>query len=140
VPGKKPEELLSLQGKEITPITRKLNTFTERIREDIAKKLISEADGQKLITKVTTSTRHLSNCNITGPIAMKHIEVKYQNNTYDIVPGSMLNELVSSLKVKQFYRCSEQRGVTVGSDRIRGTGGSYSGPERRVERVYHGDR
>jgi hypothetical protein len=36
--GKKPEELLNLQGKEITPIIRKLNAFTEKVREDIEKK------------------------------------------------------------------------------------------------------
>jgi hypothetical protein len=49
--GKKPEELLSLQEEEITPIVRKLNTFTKKVREDIKKKRISEADGQKLILK-----------------------------------------------------------------------------------------
>jgi hypothetical protein len=47
--GKNPEELLNLRGKEISPIIRKLNTFTERVHEDINKKLISEADGQRLI-------------------------------------------------------------------------------------------
>jgi hypothetical protein len=51
--GKKPEELLNLQGKEITPIIRKLNAFTEKVREDIEKKMISEADGQKLIVSAT---------------------------------------------------------------------------------------
>jgi hypothetical protein len=50
---KKPEELLHLQGKEITPIVRKLNVFTEKVREDIEKKRISEADGQELIIKAT---------------------------------------------------------------------------------------
>jgi hypothetical protein len=49
--GKKPEGLLSLQEEEITPIVRKLNTFTKKVREDIEKKRISEADGQKLILK-----------------------------------------------------------------------------------------
>jgi len=49
--GKKPEELLSLQEEEITPIVRKLNTFTKKVREDIEKKRISEADGKKLILK-----------------------------------------------------------------------------------------
>ena len=49
--GRKPEELLSLQEEEITPIVRKLNTFTKKVREDIGKKRISEADGQKLILK-----------------------------------------------------------------------------------------
>lgn len=64
---------------------------------------------------------------------MRHIEVKYQNNICDIIPDMMLNELISSKKLKQFYRFSEHRWVTVESDRIRGIGGSYSGPERRVE-------
>jgi hypothetical protein len=51
--GKKPEELLNLQRKEISPIIRKLNAFTEKVREDIEKKLISETDGQKLIVSAT---------------------------------------------------------------------------------------
>jgi len=53
LPEKKPEELLHLQGKEITPVIRKLNAFTEKVREDIEKKMISEADGQELIIKTT---------------------------------------------------------------------------------------
>jgi hypothetical protein len=51
VRGEKPEELLNLQEKDIVPIVRKLNTFTKKVREDIEKKRISEADGQKLILK-----------------------------------------------------------------------------------------
>jgi hypothetical protein len=51
--GKKPEEPLYLERKEITPIIKKLNAFTEKVREDIEKKRISEADGQKLILKAT---------------------------------------------------------------------------------------
>jgi len=64
---------------------------------------------------------------------VRHIEIRYQNNNCDIIPDLMLNELISSKKLKQFYRFSEQRWVTVESDRIRGIGGSYSGPERRME-------
>jgi hypothetical protein len=51
--GKNPEELLNLERKEITPLIRKLNAFTEMVRVDIEKKRISEADGQKLILKAT---------------------------------------------------------------------------------------
>ncbi|HYA13494.1 MAG TPA: hypothetical protein VEF33_04060 [Syntrophales bacterium] len=51
--GKKPEELCHLQGKEVTPVIKKLNAFTEKVREDIEKKMISEADGQELILKAT---------------------------------------------------------------------------------------
>ncbi|MGA2332006.1 MAG: hypothetical protein ABSG75_09620 [Syntrophales bacterium] len=51
--GEKPGELLNLQGKEIRPVIRKLNAFNERVREDIEKKLISEAEGQELIVRAT---------------------------------------------------------------------------------------
>jgi len=37
----------------MTPIVKKLDAFTERVRKDIEKKRISEADGQKLILKAT---------------------------------------------------------------------------------------
>jgi hypothetical protein len=59
--GKKPEELLSLPGTEITPLVKKLNAFTEKVREDIAKKRISEADGQRLILKATMLVSMLTN-------------------------------------------------------------------------------
>ena len=58
--GKKPEEHLNLERKEITPIIRKLNAFTEKVREDIEKKRISEADGQKLILKAIMMVRLLT--------------------------------------------------------------------------------
>jgi len=59
--GKKPEELLHHQGTEIKPLTRKLNAFTETVREDIEKKRISEADGQKLILQATMLVSMLTN-------------------------------------------------------------------------------
>jgi hypothetical protein len=58
--GKKPEELLHHQGTEIKPLMTKLNAFTEKVREDIEKKRISEADGQKLILKATMMVRMLT--------------------------------------------------------------------------------
>jgi hypothetical protein len=36
--GGKTEELLSIQEKEMTPIVKKLDAFTERVRKDIEKK------------------------------------------------------------------------------------------------------
>ncbi len=51
--GKKPEELSNLQGKETTSLIRKLDAFTEKVRDDIEKKRISETDGQRLILKAT---------------------------------------------------------------------------------------
>lgn len=58
--GKKPEGLPDLQVKEISPVIRKLDIFTERVREDINKKLISEADGQKLIVIATLMVSRLT--------------------------------------------------------------------------------
>ena len=51
--GEKPGELLNLQGKKKTPLIRKLDAFTEKVRDDIEKKRISETDGQRLILKAT---------------------------------------------------------------------------------------
>jgi hypothetical protein len=58
--GKKPEELLHHQGKEITPIMRKLNAFTKKVQEDIEKEKITEADGQKLIVRATITVSMLT--------------------------------------------------------------------------------
>jgi len=48
---KKSQKLLNLQGKESTPLIRKLDAFTEKVRDDIEKRRISETDGQRLILK-----------------------------------------------------------------------------------------
>ena len=58
--GKKSEELLHHQGIEITPLVKKLNAFTEKVRDDIEKKKISEDDGQKLILKAIMMVRLLT--------------------------------------------------------------------------------
>lgn len=57
------------------------------------------------------------------------ITVKYQNNTVDAIETSLLDELIASHKIKQFLRA--EGWVTVGTDPIRGSGGSYEGPDRR---------
>ena len=51
--GKKPEEFLNFERKDMTSLISKLKAFTEKVEEDIEKKRISEADGQKLILKAT---------------------------------------------------------------------------------------
>ena len=51
--GKKSEEFLNLERKDMTPLIKKLKAFTEKVEEDIEKKRISETDGQKLILKAT---------------------------------------------------------------------------------------
>jgi hypothetical protein len=62
---------------------------------------------------------------------MWHITIKYKNNTEDIVPPFMLDGLISSEKIKQFYRPSEEKWVTLGVDQVRKSKGTHTGPERR---------
>jgi hypothetical protein len=58
------------------------------------------------------------------------ISVIYQNNKIGRVDYSMLDELISSNKIKKFLRFDGW--VTIGEDPIRrGTGGDYKGRERR---------
>ena len=63
---------------------------------------------------------------------MKHLWVKFANGVSDVVDQKMLNELIARDAVAQFYRPSESRWVTLGVDVIRGTGGRYMGPDRRL--------
>ncbi|MGO9612046.1 MAG: GSU3473 family protein [Dissulfurispiraceae bacterium] len=62
-----------------------------------------------------------------------HIRVVYEDDTYDMVTDCMLDIMLSSERVKKFYRYSEEKWVTVGVDPIRAEKRSYtySGPERR---------
>jgi hypothetical protein len=62
------------------------------------------------------------------------VRVMYQNAKFDIVKTFVLDELISSGKLKKFYRSQEW--VTVGVDPVRGKGVSYKGPERRKNFVY----
>jgi len=59
------------------------------------------------------------------------IRIQYNNDKYDYVPGRVLNEQITRKNIKQFYRPSEKRWVTIGVDRIRGMGGTFEGSERR---------
>jgi hypothetical protein len=63
---------------------------------------------------------------------MKHLWVRYANGVSDVVGQKLLDDLIARKEVAQFYRPSESRWVTLGVDSIRGTGGQYLGPERRV--------
>ncbi len=62
-----------------------------------------------------------------------HVRVVYNDDTYDMVADCMLDIMLSSDRVKKFYRYSEQKWVTVGVDPIRAKkrDNAYSGPERR---------
>jgi hypothetical protein len=66
---------------------------------------------------------------------MRHLWVKYMNGNSDVVGEKMLNDLLARNEVAQFYRPSESRWVTLGVDVIRGAGGRYVGPERRLNTV-----
>jgi hypothetical protein len=59
------------------------------------------------------------------------LKVMYQDDKYDMVRPSLLNELISSKKIKRFYRSGEWSDIE--RDPIRGSGGSYIGPERRKQ-------
>lgn len=59
------------------------------------------------------------------------IKVKYTNNRFDLIKGEMLEGFLAEGKIRQFYRYSEDRWVTFGSDPIRSSQKIYTGPERR---------
>jgi hypothetical protein len=62
---------------------------------------------------------------------IEYINVRYTKDKCDIIPRRLLDGLIASNQILQFYRESEQRWVTVGFDHIRGMGGLYEGTERR---------
>ena len=66
------------------------------------------------------------------------IKVMYQNNEYGTVNPFLLDELIASGKIKKFLRSGGW--ATIGIDPIRGTGGHYKGPERRIELLKDGDK
>jgi hypothetical protein len=59
------------------------------------------------------------------------LKVIYQNDKYDMVRPSLLHELISSKKIKRFYRSGGWADIE--SDPIRGSGGSYCGQDRRQQ-------
>ncbi len=58
------------------------------------------------------------------------IRVKFRNGRDDEVSPQELDSLITANKLKSFRRSSGW--VEIGRDRIRGLGGRYNGPERRV--------
>jgi len=59
------------------------------------------------------------------------LKVMYQNDKYDMVRPSLLNELILSKKIKKFYRSGGWADIE--RDPIRGLAGPYVGPERRKQ-------
>jgi hypothetical protein len=60
------------------------------------------------------------------------LRVQYHNDKFDYVTETALNTLIVTNGVKKFYRPSEERWITIGIDPIRGMGGPYAGPDRRI--------
>ena len=69
---------------------------------------------------------------LDGSIKIQYINVRYSKYAYGMTPPLLLDKLIASHDIIQFYRESEKKWVVVGSDPIRGTGGTYIGPERRA--------
>lgn len=67
---------------------------------------------------------------------MAYIRVKYPKNRYDYIADFMLEALIESNQIEQFFRPSEERWVTIGVDPIRKKREDYQGPERRKSKQY----
>ena len=59
------------------------------------------------------------------------LHVQYQDYHYDYVNAETLDRLLAANEIRGFYRPSEKRWIDVNCDPIRGSGGRYSGPDRR---------
>jgi hypothetical protein len=62
---------------------------------------------------------------------MRHIEVKYQDGSDAFVDDYLLDALIHSRQIQQFYRPSEKRWITIGIDPVRKERVGFSGRERR---------
>ena len=64
---------------------------------------------------------------------MGDIPVVYKKEEYGFsyVSGKYLDALIKEGEITHFYRPAERRWISIKSDRIRGIGGLYLGPERR---------
>lgn len=58
------------------------------------------------------------------------IVVKYKDRGHGVVRADELQELIQSKGIVAFRRLDEEW-VTIGVDEVRGSGGNYTGPERR---------
>ena len=59
------------------------------------------------------------------------IQVHYKNDHYDFVNTQTLDRLLVGKKILRFRRPSEKRWIDADCRPLRGSGGTYSGPERR---------
>ena len=66
---------------------------------------------------------------------MRHIEVQYQNGTHAFVDDYLLDSLIRSGRITNFYRPSERQWVHIGVDPVRKEAGPR--PERERRRTGH---
>ncbi len=62
---------------------------------------------------------------------MRHIEVEYQDGMPAFIDDYLLEGLIKSKQIKQFYRPSEKRWIKIGIDPVRSGKSNYCGMERR---------
>jgi hypothetical protein len=62
------------------------------------------------------------------------IRVVYQNDKHDMVKPFILDSLISANRLKKFLRSDGW--ATIGTDRLRGMGGQFSGFERRKNTIH----
>jgi hypothetical protein len=67
---------------------------------------------------------------ITEEIEMM-LHVQYKNYRYDFVNTQTLNRLLAGKEILRYLRPSEKKWINADTDPVRGSGGEYSGPERR---------
>ncbi|WP_028893377.1 GSU3473 family protein [Syntrophorhabdus aromaticivorans] len=60
------------------------------------------------------------------------LRIQYPDSKYDYVDTPTLDRLIEFRRIRQFFRPSEKKWVDISRDPVRGLGGNYSGPERRL--------
>ncbi len=62
---------------------------------------------------------------------MRHIEVEYEDGRHMFIDDYLLEGLIKSKQIKQFFRPSQKRWIAIGIGPIRSWKGNYWGMERR---------
>ena len=63
------------------------------------------------------------------------IRVMYRDHRYDYVDTNTLGRLIDSEGITRFLRPSEHAWIEIARSPVRGSGGIYTGPERRLSRA-----
>ena len=58
-----------------------------------------------------------------------NMKVMFQDNRESVIDSTLLNEMISADMIKMFRRSDQW--AMVGIDRMRGSGGNYTGADRR---------